>query len=66
MISSPGVAGAMARKIVVVICVFVLYAVLFSSLLSPGDPGLALVGAVAATVVTVYLYVRIAKRVGLE
>jgi len=54
------------KRVLVVCCLFVLYALLSAELSSDLDTAGILAGAVAATVVTAYLYTRIAKKVGLE
>lgn len=52
------------KHVVLVICLFVLYAVIFANAL-PADSGAAFLGSLSATVLTVFVYGRIAKKIGL-
>jgi hypothetical protein len=54
------------KAVVLAICVFVIYLVIFSNVLrAEADDPAPFFGSLAATVVTVFLYTRVAKKVGL-
>jgi hypothetical protein len=52
------------RAGVLAICVFVIYLLIFSKVLRDDDPA-PFFGSLAATVLTIFPYTRIAKKVGL-
>ena len=52
----------MLKRAVLVVCVFVLYLILFIEVLS--SEVAAFIGSVAATVLTVFLYTRLARKAG--